>query len=178
MHSSRRDAFQSINKLPVGRVAEEVEFFENFAKRGEGKVRVNDQIESNVALVKVYPGMRREDLDYYVENYRGLVIEGTGLGHLPEDLLPAVELARERGVPIIMNTQTIYGRVDMKVYATGRHLLELGVIPGGDMLPETSYVKLMHVLGNTKNIEEVKRLMEKNLAGELSNVSRADAFQQ
>jgi glutamyl-tRNA(Gln) amidotransferase subunit D len=90
--------------------------------------------------------------------------------------MPALKKAGERGVPIIMTTQTLYGRVDMKVYATGRHLLELGVIPGGDMLPETAYVKLMHLLGQTKQPEEIKRLMQQDLAGEISEVTRSDTF--
>ncbi|MFQ5800806.1 MAG: Glu-tRNA(Gln) amidotransferase GatDE subunit D, partial [Candidatus Hydrothermarchaeales archaeon] len=133
-------------------------------------------LEPEVALVKTYPGIKREVLDFYIENYKGIVLEGTGLGHLPEGLFPPLEKAKKRGVPVVMTTQTIYGRVDMKVYATGRHLLELGVIPGGDMLPETAYVKLMHVLGQTKKHEEIKKLMETDLAGELSEVSRPDTF--
>jgi glutamyl-tRNA(Gln) amidotransferase subunit D len=176
MHSSRRDAFRSVNDLPVGKVTEKVEFIENVTKRGSGKVAVNDKLESNVALIKAYPGIKKESLDFYVENYKGIVIEGTGLGHLPEALLPAIKRAKKLGVPVVMTTQTLYGRVDMKVYATGRHLLELGGIPGGNMLPETACVKLMHVLGQTKKYDEVRGLMETDLAGELSNVSGPDSF--
>jgi glutamyl-tRNA(Gln) amidotransferase subunit D len=176
MHSSRRDAFRSINEMPVGRVSEEVEFYEKVREPEEGKVEVDERLEPKVVLVKVYPGIKRDVLDYYAENYSGIVLEGTGLGHIPEDLMPALKKAGERGVPIIMTTQTLYGRVDMKVYATGRHLLELGVIPGGDMLPETAYVKLMHLLGQTKQPEEIKRLMQQDLAGEISEVTRSDTF--
>jgi len=176
MHSSRRDAFRSINALPVGRVGEEVEFYEDVRPRVSGKVEVNEKLEEKVALFKVYPGVRRELFESYVQGHRGIVIEGTGLGHVPEQLLKGVEMAKARGVPVVMCTQTLYGRVDMKVYSTGRRLLELGVIPGGDMLPETAYVKLMHVLGNARGYEEVRRLMQTNLAGELSEASRPDTF--
>lgn len=176
MHSSRRDAFRSVNILPVGKVTSEVEFFEDVDTRRKSKVKVNGRLESDVALVKIYPGIKAEVLKHLIESNRGVVIEGTGLGHLPEGLLPAVERAKELGIPIIMTSQTLYGRVDMKVYATGRHLLDLGVIPGGDMLPETAYVKLMHVLGKTNNPEEIKRLIQTDLSGELSDVSRPDTF--
>jgi glutamyl-tRNA(Gln) amidotransferase subunit D len=175
MHSSRRDAFRSINEPPIGKVTDRVEFTEKVSKRGVGDVNLNDRFETRVAIVKVHPGMSRNLMDYYVENYKGIVIEGTGLGHLPEDLFPSIEKASKRQIPIVMTTQTIYGRVDMKVYSTGRHLLELGVIPGGDMLPETAWIKLMHALGQTGDEGEIRKIMESNLAGELSKVSRPDA---
>jgi len=176
MHSSRRDAFQSINTLPVGKVTEEVEFFEDCGVRKEGKVSVSGRLEQKVALVKIYPGMSEEILKGVVKSHRGVVIEGTGLGHVPADVLSAVEHAKVLGVPVVMTSQTIYGRVDLKVYATGRQLLDLGVIPGGDMLPETALVKLMHVLGQTSDPAKIRRLMQTNLCGELSDVSRPDVF--
>ncbi|NIM45718.1 MAG: Glu-tRNA(Gln) amidotransferase GatDE subunit D, partial [Nitrososphaeria archaeon] len=117
-----------------------------------------------------------EVLDYYVSNYRGIVIEGTGLGHVPEHLFEPLTRAKKLRIPVVMTTQTIYGRLDMKVYSTGRHLLNLGVISGGDMIPETALVKLMWALGQTKEPGEVKRIIESNLAGELSDISRPDVF--
>jgi glutamyl-tRNA(Gln) amidotransferase subunit D len=175
MHSSRRDAFRSINEPPIGRVSDKVEFTEKVSKRGKGKANLNVRFETKVAFVKAHPGMSRGLMDHIVDNYKGIVIEGTGLGHLPEDLLPSFEKARELQIPLVMTTQTIYGRVDMKVYSTGRHLLELGVIPGGDMLPETAWIKLMHALGQTSDMVKIRKIMESNLAGELSKVSRPDA---
>ncbi|MEE8168869.1 MAG: hypothetical protein V3T58_08375, partial [Candidatus Hydrothermarchaeales archaeon] len=117
---------------------------------------------------KIYPGIREEVLTHFVDNYEGIVLEGTGLGHVPEYLLPALARGVKEGKFFVMTTQTLYGRVDMKVYSTGRKLLALGVIPGDDMLPEVAYVKLMHVLGHTKEKEEVMRLMTTNIAGEIT----------
>jgi glutamyl-tRNA(Gln) amidotransferase subunit D len=176
MHSSRRDAFKSINALPLGEVDEEVRLFGNYKKRSEGEVYADSRLEERVALFKVYPGVSPELLEYCVDRYRGIVFEGTGLGHVPESLLPAIERAREEGVAMVMTTSTLYGRVDMKVYSTGRRLLNLGVIPGEDMLPEVAYVKLMHVLGVTQNYEEVRSLMLRNLAGEITERTLANAF--
>jgi glutamyl-tRNA(Gln) amidotransferase subunit D len=169
LHSSRRDAFKSVNAKPIGRVKDVIVFDENYRKRGKGKVTVDDGLEEKVALVKIYPGIKSEVLDYYIDNYRGIVIEGTGLGHVPEDLLKSIERAEKKKVPIVMTTQTLYGRVDMKVYSTGRELLSRGVISGEDMLPETAYVKLMHVLGSTSDMEEIKEKMQTNIAGEIKD---------
>ncbi len=176
MHSSRRDAFHSVNALPIGRVAEGVEFSSEINRRKEGKVRVEKRLDPKVILLKIYPGIGEEILNFCIDRYNGVVFEGTGLGHIPEGLLRPLDKAKKEGIPVVMTTQTLYGRVDMKVYSTGRRLLELGVIPGGDMLPETALVKLMHVLGQTKNSEEIRKMMETNIAGELSETSRPDTF--
>ncbi len=167
LHSSRRDAFKSVNAKPIGRVEDVIIIDEDYKKRGKGKVTVDDKLEEKVALVKIYPGIKGEVLDYYIDNYNGIVIEGTGLGHVPEDLLKSIEKAEKKKVPIVMTTQTLYGRIDMKVYSTGRELLSRGVISGEDMLPETAYVKLMHVLGSTSDLEEIKEKMQTNIAGEI-----------
>ncbi len=176
MHSSRRDAFKSINVQPLGEVGEEVHTYQEYRKRREEKVVVDDKLEERVALVKIYPGIKPETLEYFVDNYKGIVIEGTGLGHVPENLLPVTAKAQEKGVAIVMTTQTLYGAVDMKVYSTGRKLLASGVISGLDMLPEVAYVKLMHVLGHARDYEQVKRLMQSNLAGEITKRRSVDTF--
>jgi glutamyl-tRNA(Gln) amidotransferase subunit D len=176
MHSSRRDAFRSINALPLGRVTEKVELYGEHRRRGEGRVEVDDRLEERVALVKMYPGFDAELMAHYVDSYRGIVIEGTGLGHTPTQLIEEIKRGCNSGVPIVMTTQTLYGRVDMKVYSTGRKLLAAGVIPGGYMLPEVALVKLMYALGHTQELEEVKKIMLTNLAGELSETSPVDAF--
>jgi glutamyl-tRNA(Gln) amidotransferase subunit D len=168
LHSSRRDAFKSVNAKPIGKVEDIVIVEEeDYKRRGSGKVEVDDALNENVALVKIYPGIESEVLDYYIDNYKGIVLEGTGLGHVPENLLKSIEKAKKKKVPVVMTTQTTYGRVDMKVYSTGRELLSRGVISGEDMLPETAYVKLMHVLGGTKDPDEIKKKMQTNIAGEI-----------
>ena len=176
MHSSRRDAFRSVNVLPIGEVRVRVKAFQAYRKRREEEVVVDDKLEEKVALVKTYPGISENFLDYIVDNYKGVVIEGTGLGHVPVELLKPIQRACKEGKPVVMTSQTLYGRVDMKVYSTGRELLARGVISGKDMLPEVAYVKLMHVLGHVEDYAEVKRLMETNLAGEISERTRIDSF--
>lgn len=176
MHSSRRDAFRSINILPLGEVKEDVKFYDNPRRRGKGTVVVDEKLEEKVALVKMHPGFDRELISYYIDSYKGIVIEGTGLGHAPTYLLDEIKRGCEKGMPIVMTTQTLYGRVDMKVYSTGRKLLSMGVIPGGYMLPEVAFVKLMYALGHARELEEVKKIMLTNIAGELSETSSVDSF--
>ncbi|MEE8358489.1 MAG: Glu-tRNA(Gln) amidotransferase subunit GatD [Candidatus Hydrothermarchaeales archaeon] len=176
MHSSRRDAFRSINTIPLGRVGDKIEVFQSYNKRSNRNVKVDDKFEEKVALVKIYPGIKPDVLDYFIANNRGVVLEGTGLGHVPEELLDPIQRAKEVGKPVVMTTQTLYGTVDMKVYSTGRELLERGVISATDMLPETAYVKLMHILGHAEDYQEIKKLMQTNIAGEFSGTIRVDTF--
>ena len=108
-------------------------------------------------------------IDFYRKSgYNGLVLEGTGLGHVPKDLIPALKKFLKNGI-VVMTSQCINGRVNMNVYSTGRELEEIGVISGDDMLPETAYIKLTWLLGNYEEREEVEELMRKNLRGEISD---------
>jgi len=102
------------------------------------------------------------------EGYRGIIFEGTGLGHVGNYCFSAVRKAVENGMVVAMTSQCIWGRLGMNVYDTGRDLLALGVLPLEDMLPETALVKLMWVLGQTRDIEEAKTLLTTNLAHEIS----------
>ncbi len=96
----------------------------------------------------------------------GIVIAGTGLGHVRTDLVDELKDLIQDGTPIIMTSQCLFGTVNMNVYSAGRELLEAGVISGKDMLPETAMVKLMWALSLEEDIEEV---MNKNIAGEITD---------
>ena len=180
MHTSRRDAFRSINDVPIAKIWYDgrVEYLrEDYRKRGESEVWVDDKLEERVALIKVYPGMNGEIIDFLVDRgYKGIVIEGTGLGHTPNEIIPRIERAVEEGIAVCMTSQCLYGRVNLNVYSTGRKLLKAGVIPCEDMLPETAYVKLMWVLGKTQNLEEVRKMMLTSYAGEITPYTRFDTY--
>ncbi len=180
MHTSRRDAFRSINDVPIARVwpKGEIEFLRNdYRRRSEGEVEVDDKMEEKVAILKIYPGISGEILDFLVDRgYKGVVIEGTGLGHVPQDFIPHVQRAVEEGVAVCVTSQCLYGRVNLNVYSNGRKLLKAGAIPCEDMLPETAYVKLMWVLGHTNDLDEVRKMMLANYAGEITPYTRFDTF--
>jgi len=169
MHTSRRDAFQSINARPVAKVlypSLEIEWLSWRYKRGERELTIRDRLEEKVVLLKFFPGLSAEILDFfYSKGYRGFVIEGTGLGHVSTDWIETLKRICEDSV-VVMTSQCLYGRVCDRVYDTGRDLLRVGVIEGEDMLPETALVKLMFLLGNY-DIEMVKKLVKVNLVGEI-----------
>jgi glutamyl-tRNA(Gln) amidotransferase subunit D len=122
-----------------------------------------------VALVKFYPGLDPAIIDFYVERgFKGILLEGSGLGHVSKYCFNAIRRAKERDVVVALASQCIWGRVNMNVYDTGRDLLNLGVIPLEDMFPETALVKLMWVLGQTSDVNEAKKLLKTNVAGEFS----------
>jgi glutamyl-tRNA(Gln) amidotransferase subunit D len=112
--------------------------------------------------------MSSDIIDYYREKgYKGLVLEGTGLGHVNTKWIPAIKKAADSGMVFVMTSQCINGRICDRVYSTGIDLLKAGVIEGEDMLPETALVKLMWALGQTDDIEKVKNIMLTDHAGEI-----------
>jgi len=121
-----------------------------------------------VALMQYYPGMPPSLVEKVGEQLKGLVVAGTGLGHVSKEVVRTLRGMVSQGKPVVMTTQCLGGRVNLNVYDTGRDLLSAGVIPGEDMLPETALVKLMWVLGRTNDMEEVRKLMLNDLRGEIS----------
>jgi len=172
-HTSRRDAFKSINSQPIARIDDwKLSMLsENYKPRDMSReMTVRSEFSEDVALLKFYPSIRAEMIEWYVDHgFRGIVLEGTGLGHVSKDCFQAIAKALGRDVIVSMTSQCIWGRVNLNVYDTGRDLLKLGVIPLGDMLPETALVKMMWVLGQTINAELAKKLLTKNVADEISH---------
>jgi glutamyl-tRNA(Gln) amidotransferase subunit D len=171
-HTSRRDAFKSVNATPIARAKENriVMLTQDYKKRDPSRALVlRPDFQEKVALIKFHPGMDPSIIHFYADRkYKGIVIEGTGLGHVSKACYEALRKAIEQGIIIAMTSQCIWGRVNMNVYDAGRDLQALGVVPLEDMLPETALVKLMWVLGQTEDNEEAKRLLKTNVAGELS----------
>ncbi len=171
-HTSRRDAFRSIESRPIAAynlASHRAETIDPPAKRDKTrKISVKPDFDPNAYLVKSYPGFDPRMIDAIVQHGgRGIVLEGTGLGHAPRSSYESIRKAIKRDVPVFMTSQTIWGRVDMNVYYTGRDLLNTGVTPLEDMLSETALVKLMWTLAQTKEPDEVKRIMVQSIAGEI-----------
>jgi glutamyl-tRNA(Gln) amidotransferase subunit D len=190
LHSSRRDAFKPVNDTIIARVnydSRKIEFVKKDypKKSAEKKLVIKPKMEDKVGFLKIHVHMFPEQFEFY-NGYKGLVIEGTGLGHTPgqvpneyckihEKIYPAIKKVIDSGCVVIMTTQCLFGKVHMHVYDKGVDLTNLGVIPGKDMLPETAFVKLAWLLGNYKK-EEVKELIAKNLRGEINERLVKDEF--
>ncbi|MCS3922192.1 glutamyl-tRNA(Gln) amidotransferase subunit D [Methanococcus voltae PS] len=192
LHSSRRDAFKSVNAQPVAKMnmlsknkktnekdykieylADERKLKQNIIDKNLN-VQINTKLEERVALLKIYPGINSDILKYYADKgYKGIVLEGTGLGHAPETLFEGIKYAISKGLLVAMTTQTINGRVNMNVYSNGVELQKMGVISCEDMNAETALVKMMYLLANYE-FKEAKDLMGKNIAGEITEFSVID----
>ncbi|MGL4669666.1 MAG: Glu-tRNA(Gln) amidotransferase subunit GatD [Methanobacteriaceae archaeon] len=180
MHTSRRDTFRSINTSPIATLENgniKSIHNHNYIKRGDLKLDINDKMEKKVGFVKSFPGLTAEFIDYLIDSsYKGIVIEGTGLGHVGDHLIKPLKRANDENIPVLMSSQCIYGKVNMDIYSTGRKIAKTGVISAGDMTSETAYVKLSWALGQSENINDVKNIIKTNIAGELGNKSSIANF--
>ena len=172
-HTSRRDAFETVGAKPLGEIdyeTEAIEWRRSYTARGDRDLALAEELNENVELLKFTPGM---NLDRYAGFLResaldGLVVEGTGLGHVHTDLIPALGDLVDDGTVVTMTSQCLEGRVCDRVYDTGRDLLDAGVVEAGDTLPGTAKVKLMWALANHEN---PRTAMGEDLVGELQERS-------
>jgi len=171
-HTSRRDTFRSINASPLAKMENDqiTILVEDYRKRNPSrKLVLKPNFDEKVALVKFHPSLNPEVIEWYVnKGYRGIILEGTGLGHVGNYCFSAIQKAIENDVVVAMTSQCIWGRLGMNVYDQGRDLLAMRVLPLEDMLPETALVKLMWIFGQTTNMEEAKGLLTENIAHEIS----------
>jgi glutamyl-tRNA(Gln) amidotransferase subunit D len=182
MHTSRRDAFESINVAPMAKVDYKNNVFEKMSdfRKSSGNPSVKTEINENVAMIYAHPNLSPK-LISKLDDYDGVVLIGTGLGHVSTNpfgdkharsVLKSVKELVDSNIPVVLAPQTISGRLNLNVYTTGRLLKDVGVIGDGmDWTPETAFVKLSWVLGQTKNLKKVKELLETNMAGEISERS-------
>jgi glutamyl-tRNA(Gln) amidotransferase subunit D len=173
-HTSRRDAFKSVNFEPVAQYdlpSRSLQLNGEYAPRRKGSGwEVHSKFDPNVALIKFHPGISVGMVDWATATgYKGIIFEGSGLGHVGDALFPAIERAVKNGILVAMCSQCIWGEVHMNVYSTGRDLLRIGVLPLGDMLAETALVKMMWAFGQEADLEKIRKLMITNIAGEISD---------
>jgi glutamyl-tRNA(Gln) amidotransferase subunit D len=175
MHTSRRDAFQTIDARVLGKVdypSGEITTFLEYTKKGERELVINTAMEPKCTLIKFTTGASPETMLFASANYKGIVLEGTGLGHVSTEWIPYIERATDAGIPVVMTSQCIQGRVCDRVYDTGRDILKAGAIEGEDLLPEVALVKLMWALGQTRDPDEVRKIMTTDISGEITRSSR------
>jgi len=172
-HTSRRDAFKTVNDVSLGAIENgKIRIHKKYRETTSGKITVDDKMDEDVAMVYSYPGLKTED----IPNRKGLVFIGTGLGHVSSKIIQKIKQLIKKGTIVAMTSQCIFGRINMRVYSAGRDLIQAGVISCEDMLPETAFVKLMWALAHGKNRDEIEKLMTTNIAGEVSEKTRSDAF--
>jgi glutamyl-tRNA(Gln) amidotransferase subunit D len=190
LHTSRRDAFRSINVKPFAKVwyaDRKIEILrDDYKKRNAGKFELDDKMNPRVGFVYNVPGLEPKYVESLAEHFDGIVVAATGLGHvstnpkgdaIAKSIVPALKGLINSGIPVVFVPQTIYGRINLNVYEAGRILEEAGVIGNGcDWTPEAAFVKLMWVLGHTKDPRKVREMMLQNVAGEITERNEADTF--
>jgi glutamyl-tRNA(Gln) amidotransferase subunit D len=169
-HTSKRSAFQTVGDDPAylifnNKIQRNAK--DNFFKIKEFNPKIN--LDTKVALVKYYPGFDPNILEKIIEmGYKAIIFEGTGLGHIGRTMYDSVQKAHENGIFLGMTSQCIDGRIRMTVYESGRDLLNLGIIPLENMIPEVALVKAMWAVANSRNVEDVRKMMLENMASELT----------
>ena len=186
LHTSRRDAFKVVNDTIIARInydTRKIEFVKkDYQKKTDKKFIAKDKFEDKVGLIKCHPNMFKQQFDFF-KGYKGLVIEGTGMGHAPVDppnslhlnILDSIKSLIKSGTVVAMTSQCIFGSNHPHVYTAAINLSKSGVIYWKDMLPETAFVKLAWLLGNYKK-DEAKELMTENLRGEINERLMEDEF--
>ena len=180
MHSSYRSTFRSISDIPIGMVDRHVVTplrTDYKRRRDDRSVRIDPVFDDRVSIVYYYPAMKPDIIDSLIDNgYKGIVLAGTGLGHVNKPLYPALQRALDANVHVFMTVQTLWGFVQMNVYETGRDMQELGVVPAANLLPEVAFAKLGWVLGHTDDRDEVIRMMLTPIAGEITEREPFDGY--
>ncbi len=181
LHSSRRDAFKVVNGNPIAKIRKDgnVELLRTFVKTDERELKLKLFMENvKVGVLKAHPNLAAEEVRMF-SKFDGLVIEGTGLGHL--SINETDRITKENGrileelkklakkIPVAMTTQCVFGRVNLNVYDTGRKLQNIRVLGNNsDMTFETAFIKLAWLLSNYKKRSDVENLFEKDIHGEIS----------
>jgi len=191
MHSSRRDAFRSINTTPIARLdvkSKRINFFRtDYPRKQQATFAVKPFKEDiQVGILHIHTNMYAEQFALY-KGWNGLILAGTGLGHIPMSeidnetkehvkIFNALKEVIKSGTVVAMSIQTLHGQVDMNVYAPGRKLQEAGVIGNlTDLHPETAFIKLAWLLSNHPK-DEAKALYTSDIAGELTERIEPGAF--
>ena len=169
-HTSKRSAFETVGNDPAFLILNE-KIIKNSTSEFFTEQSFNPRlgIDAKVALVKYHPGYEPRQIDTIIDlGFKAIIFEGTGLGHVGKTMYDAVKKANQHGLFLGMTSQCIDGRVKMTVYESGRDLLEMGIIPLENMIPEVALVKTMWALGNSEDKDEFKKLLLENIASEFS----------
>ncbi len=167
------DAFDSINCENVAEISSiGMKINEHMLQKKKGVFRLQDRYCPDVAVIRLFPGIHREVLQMYAENgYRAFYIEAFGLGGVPfirHDFISGIRGLTEQGMTVLVGTQCLYEGSSLDVYETGRRALEAGVLQAYDMTAEAAVTKLMWVLGQSDDPQEIREYFQLNLCGEVS----------
>lgn len=171
--SAKFDAFQSINYPMLAEAGVNLVFNEmRFLKRTDEKLTVHTQLDSQIGLLKIFPGITAEFVKtcMHTKKIKALVLETYGSGNAPTAkwFLKEIKQAIDKGMIILNVSQCSGGTVNQGKYATSIELMKMGVISGKDMTSEAAITKLMFLLGKNLSKEQTEKMLQTALSGELT----------
>ncbi len=167
-------AFRSVNYPALAVAGVDIKYSSEFIfhPNSNGILKVNTRFNDNVVILKMFPGMSQNVFHSIlsIPNLKGIILETFGSGNVPtlRWLVNAIKRAIKKGIIVLNITQCEGGRVIMGQYETSMELLNAGVVSGKDMTIEAAITKLMFLLGQGLKTEEVKKYLNINLRGEIS----------
>ena len=168
------NAFRSFNYPVLAKAGIHIRYNEHCIRRPDYSrpMKAHYLFDTNVVMLTLFPGIQESIIDsvLHVPGLKAVVLKTYGSGNAPQKewFIKQLKETTERGIIIVNITQCPTGAVEMKRYETGIKLLQAGVISGYDSTPECAVTKLMFLLGHQMPVEEVRRYMNSNLAGEIS----------
>lgn len=173
VRTSGFSAFESINLHPFASLSSYgLIISDEFLNKHDDKSPIlNTDIETNVFLLKLTPTTNPNIIDLLISSgTKGIIIEAYGAGGMSfirRDFVSKIKLAIKNNIPVVLCSQCLYESSNFKIYEVGTKALKTGAIEALDMTTESAVCKLMYALGQTNNINEVKKIFQTPLASEI-----------
>jgi len=172
LHEFNLNSFVSPNCLPLAEMGVELRFGDHCIERHNQPLHLRTNLVGEVAYIKIFPGISNEHiLGMIPARTKGVVVEAYGSGNIPlgkDGIQEALENIMSHDIAMVIATQCVYGSVEYQRYQGGYFAKTHGALSAQDMTSEAALIKLMWVLAQTNNFEEIRKLYHKNLVGELS----------
>lgn len=172
MSQTHFDAFESPNIADLAKLGTELKLADHVIIRRSSELQLRTKLVTDVAFIKIFPGISNEFiLGMVPTRTKAVIMEAYGTGNFPlgeNGIQQAIDAISEQGIITVIATQCIYGAVEYEKYQGGFFAKQHGALSAHDMTSEAALIKLMWVLGQSSDYEQIKRLYHTNLVGELT----------